>query len=149
MRTLAGRTQLSTQEIEELIAGLQQSAALAVGAMSDSVDYAAKAVGYVEAAGQAFDGIAASVKVIFDMSSQVAVAAEQQSATTEEIANSVNCIADIAERTATSALEASARSSSLAELANRLQDQVSHFTIAGSAQATAGPDPSDSAARVG
>ena len=112
-----------------MIDNLQQSARNAVNAMGSSVERANTTVGHVEAAGHAFDTIVESMNAIFDMSSQIAGAAEQQNATTNEIASNVNNIADIAERTAANAVEASERSHSLAGLADRLQNQVSHFTV--------------------
>lgn len=129
VRSLAVRTQESTKEIEAMISRLDEGARRAVRKLGESVEDAGHTVGFVDATGKAFEGITQSMSNIFDMSSQIATAAEEQRVTTEEVAENVTLIAQIAERTAASAVEASSWSDSLAGLADCLQGQVSHFTV--------------------
>lgn len=128
VRTFAVRTRQSTDESEGMIRSLEEGAQRAMNSMSDSVEGAGQTATFVESAGSAFEGIAKSMRTIFDMSSQIATAAEEQSVMTSEVAKNVHMIAEIAERTAASAEEVSARGESLEALADRLQAQVSRFT---------------------
>jgi len=129
VRTLAGRTQQSTQEIQEMIERLQTGAVSAVDTMERGRENAQASVCDAALAGHSLESITSSVTSIRDVNTQVASAAEEQSAVAEEIKGSIINISEIAERTALGAQETSRASEHLAELSNRLQSLVGGFKI--------------------
>lgn len=129
VRTLAGRTQESTQEIESMIEKLQTGAKNAVTAMESGKEKATVGVTQTKQAGEALAAITRAVTTINEMNTQIASAAEEQSATTEEMNQNIVNINHLAEQTATSAEQSTTASSELARLANDLQNLVSQFKI--------------------
>src|SRR5699024_2663108 len=95
VRTLASRTQNSTEEIQDMIERLQNGVKRAVGAMTDAQERAKVGSECVEKASQSLHVIAAEVTTINDMNTQVATAAEEQSAVAEEINRNITTISDI------------------------------------------------------
>ena len=129
VRTLAQRTQESTAEIENMIIGLQEGARRAVGAMDGSQKSVRETVRNAGRAGESLASITASVIAINDMNTQIASAAEEQTAVAEEINRNINNISSGAEQTASASNEITASSESLAELAANLRVQVELFKV--------------------
>ncbi|MCB1784903.1 MAG: CZB domain-containing protein [Gammaproteobacteria bacterium] len=100
VRTLAHRTQQSTQEIQGTIQKLQQSADEAVSTTEKSLARTTESVEQARLAGEALDAIVGSVDTITRMSTQVASASSQQRAVVEEIGRNVTNIGALAEETA-------------------------------------------------
>ncbi len=100
VRTLASRTQESTQEIQEMIERLQSGSRSAVCAMTEGKKKANKVVEQAAEAGAALDTITDAVVTINTMNSQIATASEGQSAVAEEINRNVVSIAQVVESTA-------------------------------------------------
>jgi len=96
VRTLAQRTQQSTQEIEEMIAGFRQAADHAVQVMAHSMELSNNGVEHAGEAESALQEIEQAVGVIRDMISQIATAAEEQSAVAEEIRSNIDTISESA-----------------------------------------------------
>jgi len=129
VRTLASRTQQSTQEIQEMIEKLQVGAQSAVKVMDDSRSKAEDSVSQAATAASSLETITNSVSLINDMNTQIATAAEQQSAVAEEINKNILNISDIVDRSADGASQTSTASEELASLAIRLQQLVSQFKV--------------------
>ena len=129
VRVLASRTQESTREIQEMIERLQTGASEAMTAMNESQTKAHETVEQAARAGTTLETIAASVANINEMNTQIASAAEEQSAVAEEINNSIVNISKIAVSTAEGANSTARSSESLKELATNLQKVVSTFRI--------------------
>ena len=129
VRTLAQRTQESTHEIETLVDNLQGGAQQAVQVMESSRKKAESTVSQATQAGESLSSIRAAVENILDVNTQIASAAEEQSATTEEINRSVNNIQSVAEQTATGAEQTAASSNELNQLSVQLQDLVRQFKV--------------------
>ncbi|MEX2334905.1 MAG: methyl-accepting chemotaxis protein, partial [Pseudohongiella sp.] len=127
VRTLASRTQASTEEIQNMITKLQTGANQAVQVMVKGKDQAATSVDHASRAGQSLQNITRAVSVIKDMSNQIASASEEQSAVSLEINRNINNISDVANETATGSREISTGASELARLAAELQTLVGHF----------------------
>lgn len=130
VRTLAGRTQESTEEINQMIEKLQAGSRKAVIAMDKSREQVQVAVEQANQAGESINTITNSVDKISDMSGQIASAADQQNAVSEEINRNIVSINDIAGHTATSSEQISQASQDLARMASELQDMVGQFKTA-------------------
>ncbi len=129
VRTLASRTQQSTQEIQEMIEKLQIGARSAVKVMDDSRGKAEDSVKQAATAVSSLETITDSVSLINDMNTQIATAAEQQSVVAEEINKNILNISDIVDRTADGASQTSLASEELASLAVQLQQLVNQFKV--------------------
>ncbi|MEM7027128.1 MAG: methyl-accepting chemotaxis protein [Pseudomonadota bacterium] len=130
VRTLASRTQQSTQEINEMIERLQSGANEAVDVMEHGRSKAEASVDQAAKAGQALETITHVVDNIKVMNMQIASAAEQQSSTAEEINRNIVNISDIAQETSSGSQQTSNASDELARLAADLQSQVNKFKVA-------------------
>ncbi|HYQ50841.1 MAG TPA: methyl-accepting chemotaxis protein, partial [Pseudomonas sp.] len=89
VRSLAQRTQVSVEEIRQVIEGLQQGTEDVVGAMHEGQRQAQASATRMEQALPALQRIAEAVAVISDMNLQIASAAEEQSAVAEEVNRNV------------------------------------------------------------
>ncbi|GAC1038307.1 methyl-accepting chemotaxis protein [Pseudomonas sp. No.117] len=85
VRTLASRTQTSTEEIRRIIEQLQGATAEAVGQMQASRGHALTGVEAAEQASVSLNSIGSAVERIVDVNVQIASAAEQQAAVSEDI----------------------------------------------------------------
>ncbi len=129
VRTLAGRTQQSTQEIEEMINRLQSGANKAVQVMEVGKQKSMHGVEQASAAGEALNTINQAVDRINTMNTQIASAAEEQSTVTEEINRNIVNINEVAEQTSEGAKQAAIASDDLSRLAEELKQLVSQFKV--------------------
>lgn len=129
VRTLASRTQESTQEIQATIEKLQEGAKAAVRAMERGQQSARDSVGKAEEAGSSLDGITAAVSRIAQMNSQIAVAAEEQSAVAESINKNVTSAQELATDATGSAEEIAHSAQDLEQLAGQLHKAVGSFKV--------------------
>jgi methyl-accepting chemotaxis protein len=129
VRTLASRTQHSTQEIQGMIERLQRGAAEAVKAMEQGRLKADDSVQQATRAGQSLGAIIRMVDLIRDMNTQIASAAEEQSATAEEINRNVININAISTETAREANAVAEASGEVERLALELQGSIGHFKL--------------------
>ena len=129
VRSLAQRTQKSTEEIEELIVGLQSGTQQVATIMDNSRGLTESSVELTRRAGHALGNITRTVSTIQAMNSQIATAAEQQSAVAEEINRSVLNVRDISEQTSSASEETASSSAELARLGIYLQTLVGRFRV--------------------
>ncbi|WP_108944996.1 methyl-accepting chemotaxis protein [Shewanella halifaxensis] len=129
VRTLASRTQESTEEIQRMIEKLQGGAKSAANAMSDSRQYVDDSVNHARSAGEVLESIAKAIATITDMNTQIATAAEEQSTVSEEINTNIVNISNAAEQTAEGTNISSKESENLAIMAQRLSVLVQEFKI--------------------
>ncbi|RMG28506.1 MAG: methyl-accepting chemotaxis protein [Gammaproteobacteria bacterium] len=129
VRTLAGRTQESTEEINDIIERLQARSRKAVTVMEQSREQSRSAVELANRSGAALERIAEAVGQIHDMSAQIASAAEEQRAVSEEINGNIAHIHAMANETAEGAEETAAASRDLARTAGELQGLVAQFRV--------------------
>lgn len=105
VRTLASRTQTSTQEIEEMISRLQSGVSNAVNVMQASLEKGKLGSTQVENTLNALNEIMNSVQRINDMNAQIATAAEEQSAVASEINQNITAISQVADQSTYDAQE--------------------------------------------
>jgi methyl-accepting chemotaxis protein len=99
VRSLASRTHQSTSEIEDMIQRLQSAAQTATQSMSGGQEIAHNSAQQVSQAVAALDAITTAVGHIKMMNTQIASAAEEQSAVTQEVKNNVEVIDEVSELT--------------------------------------------------
>ncbi len=129
VRTLAQRTQESTNEIQQTIEKLQARAKEAVSVMSQGSNRAASSLEQVARGNDSLDNIIDSVATITDMTTQIASASEEQSMVSEEINRSIVSISDVSGEVATGAGQTEIASHDIAKLASELHGVVSQFKV--------------------
>ena len=129
VRTLASRTQQSTQEIQTIIEQFQAGTHDAVAAMELSREQARENVEQAAKAAQALGDITAAVTEITEMNDLIASAAYQQSTMTDSVSASVVAIAHVAERTTEGAAGTEQATRRLNDLAGELATLVKQFKV--------------------
>ncbi|MFT6386741.1 MAG: methyl-accepting chemotaxis protein [Cellvibrionaceae bacterium] len=129
VRTLAGRTQDSTQEIQQMIESLQARSEQAVSLMAESHRQAQTGVEQTASVNRALSSIVDAVNQINGMNTQIATAANQQSQVTEEVNRNVVSIDQVADESSLSAQEIATASNDLAKLATELQTIARQFKV--------------------
>lgn len=129
VRTLASRTQESTQEINAMIEVLQAGAEKAVSVMNQGKEQTAACVAQTEKATQALDIISDAVHKAHDVSSQIEQSAREQNTVSQEISEKLETIVGIAEETTAGAQQTSESSHEVARLAEELQQSIRQFKV--------------------
>ena len=129
VRTLASRTQESTQEIQDMIEKLQSGSQEAVTAMAGSQEMAQTTVEHATSAGSSLESITSKVKTISQMNFQIATAAEEQSAVSEDINRNIVEISQIAEQSVGGSQQTASASNQLSKISMELQNLVTQFKV--------------------
>lgn len=129
VRALAHRTQVSTQEIEQMISKVQGGTAAAVDSMKGSVEHAGKTLTVAEQAGAALEQIYQKAGQISERNLLIASASEEQAAVAREVDRNIINISDLSTQSAAGANQTSAATYELARLATDLNTLVSRFVI--------------------
>jgi methyl-accepting chemotaxis protein len=129
VRTLAQRTQQSTEEIAAMILRLQSGVGAAVKAMGVSHEMATGTVGQSEQVQQALENILGAVGLIVDQNQQIAAAVEQQTAVAHDIDQNIVEINLAGERTADGASQTEHASRQLSAQVVELQQLISAFRV--------------------
>ncbi len=129
VRTLAGRTQSSTAEIQAMITHLQEAAARAAEVMEQGQEQAVLGVEKSAKANEALEEIIAQIMNMNDMNTQIASAAEEQSSVAEEMNQNLTRINMAADETAQAADDVATTSQEIATLAEQLKHAVEKFKV--------------------
>ena len=129
VRNLAQKTQQATEEIQSMIQQLQQGTREVVKVMEDSQRKTEVSVQQASAADEALGAITQAVSVINEMNTQIASAAEEQSAVAEDINRNVSNIGQVANEVASGADEASKASAELTQLAEQQRRLINQFKV--------------------
>lgn len=129
VRTLASRTQESTEEIQDMIENLQNDSQRAVTVMNKGREQAELSVQQSDEAAQALQSITESVHQASDSSNHIANAAKEQSSTAQDISERLESIVSIAEQTASGSKQTAQASNEVAKLADELQDSIKSFRV--------------------
>ncbi|QIT56425.1 methyl-accepting chemotaxis protein [Aquisalimonas sp. 2447] len=127
VRTLAQRTQQSTQEIREILERLQRGSRQAAESIEARTESARQTVERSNDTETALGTIAEAVDGISGMNTQIASAAEEQSATADEINRRVSGIRDAAVRSGEAMDRARGGADDLGAMAERLQEAVNRL----------------------
>ncbi|EPF65901.1 methyl-accepting chemotaxis protein [Pseudomonas syringae] len=127
VRSLANRTRLSTQEIQNMISTLQGGTETAAQNMRDSCELVNRAVEQTRNAQSALSRINQEVSAINHMNAQIASASVQQSAVAEDVAINITSIHDSTLKSANGSQQVATASEELAQLADRLTRKVAFF----------------------
>ncbi len=129
VRTLAGRTGQSTNEIEEIIKSLLTGAQKAVDVMDNSKDRAYKSVEQSKTTGESLQNILKSIHTINQMNLLVANSAQEQSTVAEEVSKNIIRINEFSEQTVTDAQTTANSTVSLSSQAEQLKAIVNEFKV--------------------
>ncbi|WP_226505892.1 methyl-accepting chemotaxis protein [Pseudomonas sp. MWU16-30317] len=129
VRSLAQRTQLSTEEIALLISGLHSRTEQVAAILDNSRALSDNSVELTRDAGASIMSISHSISTIESMNVQIAAAAEEQSAVAEGINRSILSVRDISEQNAFASNETASSSVELARLGVQLQNMVNKFVV--------------------
>lgn len=129
VRSLAQRTQDSTEEIEQMISAIQQGTQNTVEALNSSADHAGQTLQRANSAGSALEKITAAISQISQRNLVIASAAEQQALVAREVDRSLVNIRDLSTQTAAGATQTSAASQELSRLAVDLNGLVTRFVL--------------------
>ena len=129
VRTLAKRTQQSTEEIEQMIGKLHGGVGAAVKAMGISHQMASGTVGQSEQVQKALENILGAVGMIVDQNQQIAAAVEQQTAVAHDIDQNIVEINHAGERTAEGAHQTEDASRALSAQVVQLKQLIGAFRV--------------------
>ena len=129
VRSLANRTQQSTEEIQGLIEKLQTEAHNAVEVMEKGRQEAQKTTELGETAGGALEAITGKVSNIKDMNLQIATASEEQASVTEEVNRNVISISDVASQTSEGASRNESSCDDLLNMSEKLNGMLKGFKV--------------------
>ena len=129
VRSLASRTQQSTQEIQTKISQLQQGARAAVTTMQSSLKVSEAAVARVNGTGQILAGVSQAVSDIAGMNNQIATAAEEQSSIGVEVNQSLGQITQHIHETQNMTARNNEMSRDLERLACELDELIKRFRV--------------------
>jgi len=127
VRTLAQRTQESTQEIQNMIETLQNGAQDAGRTMQSGRSAAEACTEQASAAEQSLRDIIDAVKAITDQNSHIASAAEEQSAVAEDINQNITGISQIAIQSASNSQQTASTCDAMNDMVQQLESTLSQF----------------------
>jgi methyl-accepting chemotaxis protein len=129
VRALAHRTAQSTQEIEKMVAGIQNGTGEAVSSMAQSNQRTQSTLEMARAAGVALEQITQSIHLINERNLVIASASEEQAQVSREVDRNLVNIRDLATQSAAGANQTSAATHELSRLAVNLNAMVARFVI--------------------
>jgi len=129
VRTLASRTQESTQEIQAMIESLQDSAGQAAEIMGRGKISSEQGVAKAANAGEALKAISQAVAVISEMNAQIASAAEEQSTVALEMDQNITNIRHATEENTENSNQLATAGAALNQVATQMQQLVRQFKV--------------------
>ena len=129
VRALAERTTRATKEIGEMIRAIQNETRTAIVSMEEGVRGTEKGAAEAAQLESALQAILEQVNAVTMQVSQIATAAEEQTATTSEITSNIHKISDVIEGTAKGAQDTSSAATSLSGLGEELRRLMGQFKL--------------------
>lgn len=129
VRNLAGRTQGSTKEIQQMISNLQEGSRNAISTMKICAETSKSTVSESQHASDALQQIVTALESISSMSHQIATASEEQKHVSEDITQRVNMIEESGQQLASVVAESKSSTHTLTELADDLETWLNKFRV--------------------
>jgi methyl-accepting chemotaxis protein len=129
VRALAERTTRATKEIDEMIKAIQREVKGAVISMERGVHQVETGTEEAASSGHALQEILTQINDVAMQVSQIATAAEEQTATTGEISSNMQQITEVVQQTSQGAYESATAASQLNGNAEELQRLVKQFKL--------------------
>lgn len=129
VRALAERTTRATKEISEMIKAIQKETKEAVQTMEQSVAQVEQGSTHAAASGRSLQEILCIINDVTEQISQIATAAEEQTATTREISHNVLNLNDLAHQNSAAINESAAAANEVSRQAEELQRLVHQFRL--------------------
>ncbi|KZZ43233.1 MAG: methyl-accepting chemotaxis protein [Saccharospirillaceae bacterium] len=129
VRTLASRTQESTESIRDNIAQFKRGTEEVVKTVLSSRERAQSGITKVEESGSILDAISESIQNINEMNAQVATASKEQGTASEEIHRNIAAVNELSHQCIAQAHSADSTSRNLKSLGNELRTLVNKFTL--------------------
>ena len=129
VRNLAGKTQESTKNIQEIISKLQAQSEKANENMIANVTSIRESVELSENVKASFDDISHSVQAISDINTLVATASQEQYSVTEDIAKNTTRTFDLVNENVAAVNQTQQAAQELASLAEKQNQELSFFKV--------------------
>jgi methyl-accepting chemotaxis protein len=129
VRALAERTAKATREISTMIAMVQKETKDAVAFMNQGVMEVEKRSLDAAKSGDVLNEIIFKISDVNAQVTQIATAAEEQTATTDEISSNVQQMTVVVQQSSVTAQQSADASQKLAQLARNLEDTVGQFKL--------------------
>lgn len=129
VRNLAGRTQDSTKEIQQMISNLQEGSRNAIHTMEICAETSESTVTESMNASEALQQIVTALESITAMSQQIATAAAEQTQVSDDIAHRINLIEESGSQLNAVVTESQSSTQTLASLADELEGWVNKFSV--------------------
>lgn len=129
VRTLASRTQKSTDEIQGIIERLQTKTELAATVMNDVNTTGVSGAGYVERTAESLGGIAGTIGNMRKMNEHISAAASEQRSVAEEINSNIQKISDAAEKAAAGSQQTKSAANDLIRQVAVLKEVIGAFKL--------------------
>ncbi|PCJ46521.1 MAG: hypothetical protein COA74_13575 [Gammaproteobacteria bacterium] len=127
VRTLAKRTQGSTEEIQTMVTSLQDATSKAVKVMENGQRSAEESISIAQSAAMALDDINQAVDNICELNTQIYQMTEEQRASTGIIQGNMHSIRNVIEETSIGLGKSNQSCENLQEMAESLYQQIHHF----------------------
>ena len=129
VRALAERTTKATKEIGSMIKSIQSETQVAVGSMSEGVNEVKRGTDEATRSGEALEDIIVKIDELTSQVGQIATAAEEQTATTQEITSNIQMITQVVNRNVDSARSTTVATGKLSQQVDELHNLVSTFRL--------------------
>ncbi|MBD1559887.1 methyl-accepting chemotaxis protein [Vibrio sp. S9_S30] len=129
VRNLAGRTQGSTKEIQQMISNLQEGSRNAINTISVCAETSQNTVVESRNASEALQHIVEALESITSMSHQIATAAAEQTQVGDDISQRINMIEESGNQLSNVVSESHNSTQTLSSLSNELETWVNKFTV--------------------
>ena len=129
VRTLAGRTQQSTEEISSIITSVQEQTRVVVEQIGNCRTHGEQSVEQANSAEVMIAQIMSDMQRILENSTQIAAAVEQQSIVAADISQNISSIRDITTDNSNAVHENSQAASAVADQARGLDKAIASFNV--------------------
>jgi methyl-accepting chemotaxis protein/hemerythrin len=130
VRALAERTTKATKEIASMIKAIQTETQSAVSSMSEGVEQVKKGTEGTTRSGEALEDILNMINELAMQISQIATAAEEQTATTSEITHNIQMITEVVNHNVNNARGTTDATTKLSQQVDELHHLVGRFKLA-------------------